>query len=150
MKALEGHNLLLTLTERKTREYIIIPLKAKTSEEVDKAINRLRNQYKPVFKALFKSITSYNDSEFLNLSNHGIDIYYAHPYSAWEWGTNERHNGLIRRFIHKAKAIKEYTADQIKKVQNWCNHYPRKILGYKPRKNYFRIEVIELLKPKSI
>ncbi|WP_148868046.1 IS30 family transposase, partial [Thermosediminibacter litoriperuensis] len=74
-----------------------------------------------------------------NLNVHRIDIYYAHPYSAWERATNERHNGLIRRLIPKGTAIKELSFSQIERVQYWCNTLPRKILGYRqPAELFFR------------
>src|SRR5699024_10555736 len=60
----------------------------------------------------------------------GIDIYFAHPYASWERGSNERHNGLIRRFIKKGQPIHEYSDEQIDRVADWMNTLPRKILGY--------------------
>ena len=62
------------------------------------------------FKRLFKSITLDNGTEFQDIA--GIEksvfgkknrttVYFAHPYCASERGTNERHNGIIRRFILK-------------------------------------------------
>ena len=47
-----------------------------------------------------------------------------------ERGTNERHNGLIRRFIPKGSCISKYIIEAISNVQNWCNTLPRKILKY--------------------
>ncbi len=35
---------------------------------------------------------------------YGSKVYFAHPYSSWERGTNERHNGIVRRFIPKGKS----------------------------------------------
>jgi len=49
----------------------------------------------------------------------GIEAYFTHPYSSWERGTNERHNGLIRRFIPKGKAIKDFSEETIKRIQQW-------------------------------
>jgi len=123
-------HVLLTLTERKTRYHLILPLANKTAEEVDKALKQLKSLFGPLFSLVFKSITSDNGTEFANLSNHGIEVYYAHPYSAWERATNERHNGLIRRLIPKGTVIKELSPSQIERAQNWCNTLPRKILGY--------------------
>ncbi|MDN5364565.1 MAG: transposase, family, partial [Eubacteriales bacterium] len=91
---------LLTLPERKTRHRLILLLTTKNAEAVEEALKQLQSQYGSVFPHLFKSITAANGTEFANLSKHGIEVYYAHPYSAWGWATDERHNGLIiRRFI---------------------------------------------------
>jgi IS30 family transposase len=57
-------------------------------------------------------------------------VYFTHPYASSERGTNERHNGLIRRFIPKGIRISDYSVEFITKIQAWCNSLPRKILGY--------------------
>lgn len=104
---------LLVLSERKTREEIIIKIANKTQEPVIKAIDMLELKYKKGFKDKFKTITVDNGSEFLDYE--GIErsrlepntkrtkVYYAHPYSSWERGTNENSNRLIRRFIPKGQ-----------------------------------------------
>jgi IS30 family transposase len=60
-----------------------------------------------------------------------VDVYYTHPYTSSERGTNERHNGLIRRFIPKGKSIDDIDETLIAYVEKWCNTLPRKILGYR-------------------
>jgi len=88
----------------------------------------------PDVQKVFKSITGDNGSEFSELSEQGekhqIEVYFSHPYVSWERGSNERHNGLIRRFIKKGQPIHSYTDEQIKYVESWMNTLPRKILGY--------------------
>ncbi len=145
-----GDMALLTLTERKTRHHLVLPLSAKSSEAVDRVLKQLKKSYGRLFPYIFKSITADNGSEFRSLNNHGIDIYYAHPYSAWERGSNERHNGLIRRFIPKGKAIRDLTHSQIERVQDWCNNLPRKILGYRRPAEMFQQELEHLMKVQSI
>ncbi|MDN5332618.1 MAG: transposase, family [Tepidanaerobacteraceae bacterium] len=113
----------------------------KTAEAVDEALKKLKSQYGSLFYQMFKSITADNGSEFANLNVHGIEIYYAHPYSAWERATNGRYNGLIRRLIPKGTAIKELTFLQIEQVQNWCNTLPRKIPGYRQPAELFLKEI---------
>ncbi|WP_145453424.1 IS30 family transposase, partial [Staphylococcus epidermidis] len=61
----------------------------------------------------------------------GAEVYYTHPYTSCERGTNERHNGLIRRFIPKGKPISSVAGSTIRRVENWCNQLPRRILGYR-------------------
>ena len=58
-------------------------------------------------------------------------IYFAHAYSAWERGSNENQNRMIRRFIPKGTNIHEFSDKEIKSIQDWMNNYPRKRLGYK-------------------
>lgn len=61
----------------------------------------------------------------------GTDIYFAHPYSPWEHGTNENTNGLLREFFQKGKSFKNSSLVDIQEVQYTLNHRPRKCLGYK-------------------
>lgn len=135
---------LLTLTERKTLEEIIVRLDQATQEEVLKAINTLEKKYGERFKLKFKTLTFDNGSEFLDWKTlefsvfdektRRITIYFAHAYSAWERGSNENANRIIRRFIPKGIDIGNFDKSQIKDIENWMNNYPRKSLGYKSAK----------------
>lgn len=60
----------------------------------------------------------------------GIDIYFAHPYHAWERGTNENTNGLIRRWFPKRTDFIKVSDSDVLRVQEWLNHRPRACLGY--------------------
>ena len=123
----------LTLTERLARYQIVLKISGKTEAAVNEAIKDL-TQDNPWFSQLFKSITADNGSEFAGLSkvlDGWCDVYFTHPYSSWERGTNEKHNGILRRFIPKGKSLKHYSKHQIKQITHWMNHLPRKILNYK-------------------
>lgn len=124
-----------TLTERKTRKELILKIDQKSVSEVHEAIQQLKKSYGNTFSLVFKTIISDNGSEFSELVSavHGenTQIYYTHPYMSSERGSNERHNGLIRRFIPKGKSISDIHHDLITYVENWCNTLPRKIIGYK-------------------
>lgn len=130
---------LLTLTERVTRYQMIIKIGSKNEEDVNKAITSLFDQTENA-KQLFKSFTADNGSEFSGLSNvvdKLSDVYFAHPYSSWERGTNENHNGIIRRFLPKGKAISLIYDDTIDRMSNWMNNLPRKILNYQTPTDLF-------------
>lgn len=132
---------LLVLSERKNREEIIIKMPAKTQESVIEALDNLEIKYGKSFKDKFKTITMDNGSEFLdykgiqrsikNVTETRVVVYYAHPYSSWERGTNENINKLIRRFIPKGTDIGKISKAKIKYIEDWINNYPRRILGYK-------------------
>lgn len=125
---------LLTLTERKTRNEHILKIERKTADCVKKALEALKQSYGFTFSKVFKTITADNGAEFSELSqalNPDQEVYYTHPYTSCERGTNERHNGLIRRFIPKGKSIDDIDEKLIAYVENWCNTLPRKILGYR-------------------
>ncbi len=132
---------LLTLTERKTRTEIVRKIPDKSSESVVHALETVERELGTGdFKRLFKTITFDNGAEFADID--GIEksainkkrrtiIYFAHPYCASERGTNERHNGFIRRFIPKGCEMKSFSKPNVRKVQDWLNNYPRKILNGK-------------------
>lgn len=140
---------LLTLVERVSRQSIIRILTDKTAACVSQAIESLREEYGSAFHQIFRSITSDNGSEFADLSqcleNTATDVYYTHPYSSWERGTNERTNGMIRWFIPKKMAPSRVTPSLVKRVEAWLNCYPRKILGYATPFDVFQYYVQDLL-----
>lgn len=125
---------LLTLTERLSRKELILKMNDKTVASVRDGINKIIDHFGEKFNQVFKSITSDNGSEFSELASledqYNTKIYFAHPYSSFERGTNEKHNGMIRRFIPKGKSISDYNLKTIARIENWCNTLPRKILDY--------------------
>ena len=136
---------LLTLSERMSREFLIIKIPDKTAASVMNAFKSLRKQYSEHWNDIFKTITTDNGSEFADLSQlEDISIslvYYAHPYTSCDKGTVERHNGLIRRFIPKGDYIHNYSLQQIINIETWCNSLPRKILAYHTPDEIFEREL---------
>jgi transposase, IS30 family len=132
---------LFTLTERKSREEILIKVKRATQEAVQEAIDGLERRYGAIFQAKFKSITFDNGVEFVNWKSIEVSslrkkarrtrVYFAHAYSSWERGTNENQNRIIRRFIPKGMNIAAVSEYRVQQIQDWMNNYPRKILGYR-------------------
>lgn len=136
---------LLTMIERKTREYCIIRVPGRNPEGVMAAFDVIRTQYSEHWDDIFKTITTDNGSEFSMLSDlEGLSktlVYFAHPYTSCEKGSVERHNGLIRRFIPKGKRIESYSDEQISNIEIWCNSLPRKLLNYSTPDELFEEEL---------
>ena len=133
---------LFTLTERQTRQEIIVKLPNKTATEVAKALDKIEIKYKGNFREIFKTITFDNGAEFRNWESleKSYDgrrkkprtcVYYAHPYCSGERGSNENGNRLIRRFIPKGTDITPISEEFIQYIENWINNYPRRIFKYK-------------------
>ena len=128
---------LLTLTERLTRRELIFKLPDRKAATVRAVFDRLERTMKN-FREIFKSITTDNGPEFLELeklrrSIHGgvrFDVWYCHSYAAWEKGSNENHNRMIRRWFPKGTDFTKVTKKRVAEVQNWMNDYPRKILDW--------------------
>ncbi|GAA3653845.1 IS30 family transposase [Asaccharospora irregularis] len=134
-------DVLLTIVERKTRNAIIRKIESKTATAVSNELLEIRNLFGEKFDEVFKSITGDNGSEFAELANIeevcNTKVYFTHPYSSFERGTNERHNGLVRRFIPKGKRISNYDINDIGFIEEWMNTLPRKILGYNTPEKLF-------------
>ena len=108
---------------------------------MNEALKILKEQYADNFAQLFKSITADNGSEFAKLSEIGVPVYFAHPYSSWERGTNERQNGLMRFFIPKGKPISQVSGKTIKRAEDWINKIPRKLFNYSSSEELFEKEI---------
>lgn len=134
-----GKSCLLVLSERMGREEIMLKIRDKKSASVVRALDKLEKKYgSRKFREKFKTITCDNGVEFLD--QEGIErsistkknrtvLYYCHPYSSYERGTNENINRMIRRFFPKCTNFDDVTPKQVQFVEDWINNYPRKILG---------------------
>lgn len=142
----------LTLVERKTRFQLTIKMKDRKASTVVKAIKKLKTKYPELkeykISEIFKSITFDNGTEFSNwiaiekyLKN---TIYFAHPYSSYERGSNENGNKLFRKFLPKSCNINNYTDDYVMYANELINTKIRKILGYKSSLELFMIELDKL------
>ena len=146
----EAGEVLLTLDERMTRRRHILKISGKTKDGVAEGLESLRRQYGALFPKVFKSITSDNGSEFSGLDEafpEG-DVYFTHPYSSGERGTNEKQNSLVRRFIPKGKDMADVPDYVVQKAQDWINGLPRRLLGYRTPAELFH-EQISLLSPAA-
>jgi IS30 family transposase len=68
-------------------------------------------------------------------------IFYAHPYSSWERGSNENANRIIRRFVAKGRDIARFTRQKILEIETWINNYPRRILDFMTPNELFMNEL---------
>lgn len=152
----KSKNTMLTLTERKTRNEIIFKLPDHTDESVVAALDRLERKWgAEMFRRVFKTITVDNGSEFADCD--GIErsileegekrtkVYYCHPYSSWERGTNEVTNRMVRRKIPKGVNFDDRTEQDIQDVEDWLNSYPRKIHGYRTAGELFQEELEKIV-----
>jgi transposase, IS30 family len=121
-----------TLVERTTRYTLLVPLKAKDAVSVRNAYTKTINTLP---REIFKTLTYDQGKE---MSEHqrftldtGVKVYFAHPGSPWERGTNENTNGLIRQYFPKGTDFSMVSVKEIKRVQRQLNDRPRKVLEWK-------------------
>lgn len=120
-----------TEVERVSRTTFAVKVKEISSEEGIKAQKEIFNEL-PV--SLRKSTTLDNGREnhlHQELKELGMETYFADPYSSWQRGTNEYHNGLIRRYLPKGTDFSTLTQEELDDILWEINNRPRKCLGYK-------------------
>jgi IS30 family transposase len=125
-----------TLAERKSRFLVadFIPkMGAGLAMQISESAVRILSPYPLSYR---QTITYDRGSEFAWWDETekfliGTKIYFAHPHHPWERGTNERTNGLIRRYFPKGKKFATITNDDIAKIVLRLNHRPRKILQWR-------------------
>jgi len=120
-----------TLVERTTRTTILIPVKSKSAEDVAKAfakeVKKLPKQMK-LTMTYDQGREMANHKLFTNIT--GVKVYFAHPRSPWERGTNENTNGLIRQFFPKGTDFTKVSRYEVKRAQHLLNGRPRKTLNF--------------------
>lgn len=145
---------LLVLAERKTRNGIVCLMPDKTAASVKAALDKIEEKLGTnTFMRVFHSITVDNGVEFSDCK--GIEysrtgkqrtkLYYCHPYSAYERGSNENLNRLIRRHYPKGYDFTHTTLEEIAKLEDWLNNYPREMFGFQSAKDLYEPYVDAIL-----
>ncbi|HRL56797.1 MAG TPA: IS30 family transposase [Lachnospira sp.] len=151
----KSKNTFLVLTERKTRNEIIFKLPDHSATEVVKAVDRLEITWGSMFSDVFKTITVDNGTEFSYFNElersctkpdeKRTKVYYCHPYSSWERGSNENNNKMVRRIVPKGTNFDSMTDDEVLDMQIWINGYPRRIHDYHSAAELFEKEIAKLV-----
>jgi IS30 family transposase len=122
---------LVTLVERNTRFALIGRTGSKEAAEVTQTIGTL---FEPLPPKSRLSLTLDNGKEFARheelAQRTRMDVYFARPYHAWERGTNENTNGLIRRLYPKRSSFAGIGAAQLQRIDTYLNDRPRRCLGW--------------------
>lgn len=121
-----------TIVERTTRFTLLAPLRSKEAVEVRHSFART---VKVLPAALRRSLTYDQGKEMAEHAQFtvdtGVQVYFAHPHSPWERGTNENTNGLLRQFFPKGTNLSAVSRREIRKVQDLLNGRPRRVLNWR-------------------
>lgn len=134
----------LTLVERKSRFTLIRKVEGKQALPVANAIIECLSWVPAV-----ETITNDNGKEFAGhkmvSTALSANIYFAHPYSSWERGTNENTNGLIRQYLPRHRDLSTLTAKEELMIMDRINLRPRKCLNFStPFEVFFGLHLVAL------
>ena len=136
---------LATFAERRSRLYLAFKMSDRTAKSMQKSIEKL----KKMMGASLQSITADRGKEF---SCHkevnrqmDIPIYFADAYSAWQRGTNENSNGLLREFFPKKTDLAQVTEQELVDALLKINGRPRKCLNWKTPFEVLQHDVLHLI-----
>ncbi|MGH9779433.1 MAG: IS30 family transposase [Candidatus Acidiferrales bacterium] len=120
-----------SMVERKSGYLLLGQLAQRTSAFVNaRARQLIAAQQRPV-----RTITVDNGTEFHEYAKleraTGTRFYFATPHHAWERGTNENTNGLIRQYLPKRQSMAHLTQHDCNRIAAKLNRRPRKRLGYR-------------------
>jgi len=127
-----------TLLERTTRMTFLVKLENQDAPIVRKAFTE---EFRRLPKGLKRTLTYDQGQEMaqhkLFTKETDITVYFAHPHSPWERGSNENTNALLRQYFPKGTDFTKISKRRFKEVQDELNDRPRKTLGwYTPHEKF--------------
>jgi IS30 family transposase len=137
----------LVLTERYTREEIVIKVEDKTADSTTRAMQKLKEQLGEDFNKIFFTITLDNGSEFADQNAFdalGVPAFYCHPGHPYERGSNENNNKLLRRHFPKGQSMKHKTQYDATQAQYFINGYPREMFNGRCSNDLFREQLEQI------
>lgn len=121
-----------THVDRRSRFLLAAKVSRRTAAAVTVATQKLLH---PLPQHARRTLTLDNGSEWARFPclqrTLGLQVYVAAPYAAWERGTNENTNGLLRDYFPKRTDFSQITARQLASVVKELNNRPRKCLAYR-------------------
>jgi len=129
----------LSMVERKTGYLLLGQLR----QRISAAVNARAQQLITAQPHRVRTITVDNGTEFHEYAAleqaTGTAFYFATPHHAWERGTNENTNGLIRQYLPKRQSMAHLTQHDCNRIAAKLNRRPRKRLGFRtPEECYAR------------
>jgi transposase, IS30 family len=128
---------IVSLVERKSGYLQIGKLAARTKEQTSDVTIQLIGRHAD----RFKTITADNGTEFHGYADiekaTDVPFYFATPHHAWERGTNENTNGLIRQYLPKGMNMAKQTQQQCDDIAKALNTRPRKRHDYQTPEQIF-------------
>ena len=123
---------LLTVVDRKSRMTFAVLVKSKSAREIHQSTLKV---LRPIRK-IVRTVTNDNGKEFARHRRTEkrlkAKIYFTHPYSSYERGTNENTNGLLRQYFPKTSTdFTKATQREVRHALNRLNRRPRKCLGFR-------------------
>lgn len=122
---------LVTLSERKSRLTLLGQVPQRSAQAVEDQIHQLLLPLQDKVHTL----TSDHGKEFAHHEHIAqllqLKFYFAHPYAAWERGTNENTNGLLRQYFPKKRDFQNVSRKEIDQAMSSLNFRPRKSLRFK-------------------
>ena len=135
----------MTCVDRTSRYLVARKLDRATA---DATSNALYDSMRRMPAARRRTVTVDNGREFARheklAKRLGVDVYFAHPYSSWERGTNENTNGLLRQYLPKKSSFEMLTNRELAKYTWQLNNRPRKCLNYKTPAEVFHNRLVAL------
>ena len=135
-----------TLAERKTMYYIAVKIPDRTGRSMADAMIKALSELP---KGAVKTITCDRGSEFADWrrieKELNCDIFFADPYCAWQKGTNENLNGLLREFYPKGRNLSGVSPTTLKKDPALINARPKKVIGFQKPVDLFDTSIQKLL-----
>jgi IS30 family transposase len=129
--ASQGGPCVLTLVERKTGYVALRKLRIRRAAEVNaQAIRTFHTQPRPVYTVTVDNGTEFHEYRHLERAT-ATRFYFATPHHAWERGTNENTNGLLRQYLPKRRSMAPLTQLECHRIAAKLNRRPRKRLGYR-------------------
>lgn len=131
---------IVTLVERVSRMLHAVRTATKRPAEVCRAVIQALLD-RPV--SWVRTITFDNGTEFreheIMTQQLGAQVYFADPYSAYQRGSNEQVNGLVRRYLPKGTSFKDLTQQELDQIVEAINNRPRKCLGFRTPNEVFQL-----------
>jgi IS30 family transposase len=121
----------LSVVERKTGYLLLGQLRQRTSAAVNhRAQQLIAAQPHPVQTITVDNGTEFHDYAQLERAT-AARFYFATPHHAWERGTNENTNGLVRQYLPKRHSMAHLSQHDCNRIAAKLNRRPRKRLGYR-------------------
>ncbi len=121
----------LTMVERKSGYVVLGQLRVRRAPEVNaRAIALIHAQPRPVRTITVDNGTEFHDYAALERAT-AARFYFATPHHAWERGTNENTNGLLRQYLPKRRSMARLTQQDCNRIARKLNRRPRKRLGFR-------------------